>query len=151
MAGEKVITVNRKAWHEYFIEERIEAGIALTGTEVKSLRRGKVNLTDAYGQIKNEEAWLVQAHISPYDEGNIFNHEPRRKRKLLLHKYEIKKLFSKTAEKGYSLIPTRMYFSKGKVKVELALAKGKKLYDKRDAISEKQAKRDMERSVKGNR
>lgn len=145
MSGEKAITVNRKAWHEYFIEDKYEAGIALTGTEVKSLRRGKINLTDSYAQIKNGEAWLMQAHISPYEEGNIFNHEPRRKRKLLLHKEEIRKLFSKTAEKGFSLIPTRMYFSKGKVKVEIALAKGKKLYDKRDSLSEKQAKRDMER------
>lgn len=146
--GNKNIIVNRTAWHEYFIEDKFEAGIALVGTEVKSLRRGKVNLSDSYVVIKDREAFLVRAHISVYKEGNIFNHEPLRKRKLLLHKYEIDKLFSKTAEKGYSLIPLRLYFSKGRVKVEIALAKGKKLYDKRDSMAEKQAKRDIDRGLK---
>jgi len=146
--GNKNIVVNKDAWHEYFIEDKFEAGIALLGTEVKSLRRGKVNLSDSYVQIKNGEAWLVQAHISIYKEGNIFNHEPLRKRKLLLHKDEIAKLFSKISEKGYSLIPLRLYFSKGRIKVEIALAKGKKLYDKRDSMAEKQAKKDMDRGLK---
>ncbi len=148
MAEGKVIALNKKAWHEYFLEDKFEAGISLTGTEVKSLRRGKVNLSDSYVAIKNNEAWLLQAHISKYEEGNIFNHEPRRQRRLLLHRYEIEKLSSKTAEKGYSLIPVKLYFSKGRVKVEFALAKGKKLYDKRDSISEKQAKRDIDRGMK---
>ncbi len=148
MSDQKVIITNKKAWHDYFIEDRFEAGIVLTGTEVKSLRKGKVNLSDSYVSVKNGEAWLMQAHISPYEQGNIFNHEPRRARKLLLHKYEIGKLFIKTAERGYSLIPVKLYFSKGRVKVEIALAKGKKLYDKRDSISEKQAKRDIDRSMK---
>ena len=146
--GNKNIIVNRTAWHEFFIEDKYEAGIALMGTEVKSLRLGKVNLSDSYVVIKNREAFLVQAHISIYKEGNIFNHEPLRKRKLLLNKYEIDKLHSKIAEKGYSLIPIRMYFSKGRVKVEIALAKGKKLYDKRDSMAEKQAKRDIDRGLK---
>ena len=148
MSEGKVIALNKKAWHDYFIEDRFEAGIALTGTEVKSLRRGKVNLNDSYIVIKNKEAYLLQAHISQYEEGNIFNHEPRRSRKLLLHKYEIDKLFSKTVEKGYSLIPVKLYFLKGRVKIEFALAKGKKLYDKRDSISEKEAKRDIERGMR---
>lgn len=144
MSGDKILIQNKKAWHNYFIEDKLDAGIALTGTEVKSLRAGKANLNDAYASIKNGEAWLYQAYVSPYKEGNIFNHEPRRTRKLLLHKYQISKLFTKTKERGYSLIPTKIYVSKGKIKVEIALAKGKKLYDKRDVINYKQAKKDME-------
>jgi SsrA-binding protein len=146
---EKVhITENRKARHEFFIEETYEAGISLAGTEVKSLRAGRANLTDAYAVIKSGEAWLMQAHISPYKEGTYNNHEPKRPRKLLLHKAEIRKLHSKVNEKGYTLVPLRMYFFRGKVKVEIAVAKGKKLYDKRDSIAEKDAKRQIERGMR---
>jgi SsrA-binding protein len=145
------ITINRKAWHEYHIEEKIEAGIVLVGTEVKSLRAGKANLVDAYATIKDGEAWLVHAHISPYKEGTCFNHEPRRSRKLLLHRSQIKKLKACTKEKGFTIIPLRMYFVRGKAKVELALARGKKLYDKREAIAEKDARRAMERGMRNRR
>lgn len=142
------ITENKKARHEFFIEETYEAGISLIGTEVKSLRAGRANLTDAYAVIKNGEAWLMQAHISPYKEGTYNNHEPKRSRKLLLHKFEIRKLHSKVNEKGYTLVPLRMYFFRGKVKVEIAVAKGKKLYDKRDSIAEKDARRQIERGMR---
>lgn len=142
------ITENRKARHEFFIEEVFEAGVSLVGTEVKSLRAGRANLTDSYAVIKNGEAWLMQAHISPYKEGTYNNHEPKRSRKLLLHKFEIRKLHSKVNEKGYTLVPLRMYFFRGKVKVEIAVAKGKKLYDKRDSIAEKDARRQIERGVR---
>jgi len=142
------ITENKKARHEFFIEETYEAGISLVGTEVKSLRAGRANLTDAYAVIKNGEAWLMQAHISPYREGTYNNHEPKRSRKLLLHKFEIRKLHSKVNEKGYTLVPLRMYFFRGKVKVEIAVAKGKKLYDKRDSIAEKDARRQIERGMR---
>ncbi len=146
---EKVhITENRKARHQFFIEETYEAGISLVGTEVKSLRDGRANLTDAYAVIKNGEAWLMQAHISPYREGTYNNHEPKRARKLLLHKFEIRRLHSKVNEKGYTLVPLRMYFFRGKVKVEIAVAKGKKLYDKRDSIAEKDARRQIERGMR---
>ncbi len=140
--GIKILAQNKKAWHEYFIEERFEAGIVLMGTEVKSLRMGKANLSDSYVKIQNGEMWLLGTHISPYKEGNIFNHEPVRKRKLLMHKMQIAKLTTKVDEKGFSLIPVKMYLSKGKIKIEIALAKGKKLYDKRDSISTKQFKKD---------
>lgn len=143
MGDQKILIQNKKAWHEYFIEDRYEAGIILTGTEVKSLRNCRANLGDSYAKIKNGEIWLCQAHISPYKEGNIFNHDPLRNRKLLLHKQQIAKLFSKTEEKGYSLIPTKIYLSNGKIKIEIALAKGKKLYDKRDSLTAKQAKKDI--------
>lgn len=143
MGDQKILIQNKKAWHEYFIEDRYEAGMILTGTEVKSLRNCRANLGDSYAKIKNGEIWLCQAHISPYKEGNIFNHDPLRNRKLLLHKQQIAKLFSKTEEKGYSLIPTKIYLSNGKIKIEIALAKGKKLYDKRDSLTAKQAKKDI--------
>ncbi|MHC9540221.1 MAG: SsrA-binding protein SmpB [Vulcanimicrobiota bacterium] len=146
--GKIHITENKKARHEFFIEETYEAGISLVGTEVKSLRAGRANLTDAYAVIKNGEAWLMQAHISPYREGTYNNHEPKRSRKLLLHKFEIRKLHSKVNEKGYTLVPLRMYFFRGKVKVEIAVAKGKKLYDKRDSIAEKDARRQIERGMR---
>jgi len=145
---EKNITSNRKAFHEYFITQKIEAGISLLGTEVKALRSGKANLVDAYATIKNGEVWLVNAHIGFYDHGNINNHEPMRKRKLLLHKSEIKKLTVKLREKGFTLIPLRLYFSNGKVKVELGLARGKRSYDKREAIAKRDAQRDLDRKVK---
>jgi len=147
-AEEKNITVNRKAQHEYFIIQTYEAGIVLVGTEVKSLREGKVNLVDSYATIKNGEVWLINAHISEYRQGNINNHNPTRDRKLLLNKNEIRKLIGKTKEKGLTLIPLRMYFKNGRVKVELALAKGKKSYDKRETIAKKDFQREQERRIK---
>ena len=145
---EKNITVNRKARHEYAILQTIEAGIVLVGTEVKSLRQGKANLVDGYAKVENGEVWLVNAHISEYTQGNINNHDPRRERKLLLNKSEIRKLIGKTKEKGLTLIPLRLYFKNGKVKVELALAKGKKVYDKRRDIAKKDFQREQERRIK---
>jgi len=145
---EKNITVNRKAAHEYHILQTFEAGIALVGTEVKSLRQGKANLIDGYAKIENGEVWLVSVHISEYTQGNINNHDPRRDRKLLLNKSEIRKLIGKTKEKGLTLIPLRLYFKNGKVKVELAIAKGKKVYDKRRDIAKKDFQREQERRIK---
>jgi len=145
---EKNITVNRKARHEYTILQTIEAGIVLVGTEVKALRQGKANLVDGYAKIESGEVWLVNAHISEYTQGNINNHDPRRERKLLLNKSEIRKLIGKTKEKGLTLIPLRLYFKNGKVKVELALAKGKKVYDKRRDIAKKDFQREQERRIK---
>jgi len=147
--GEKLICQNKKAWHNYFIDDRYEAGISLLGTEVKSLREGRANLGDSYGKIKNGEIFLVDAHISPYTHGNRLNHDPLRTRKLLLHKREIRRLIGKVQEKGFTLIPLRLYFSDGKAKVELGLAKGKKLFDKREALRRKTMERDMERGRKG--
>ncbi len=145
---EKNITVNRKARHEYLIVQTYEAGIVLQGTEVKALRAGKANLVDSYANLNNGEVWLVGAHISVYEQGNINNHEPTRTRKLLLNKSEIRKLIGKVKEKGLTLIPLRLYFKNGKVKVELALAKGKKVYDKREAIAKRDLQRDQERRIK---
>ena len=145
---EKNITVNRKARHEYSILQTIEAGIVLVGTEVKALRQGKANLVDSYSKIQNGEIWLVNANISEYTQGNINNHDPRRDRKLLLNKSEIRKLIGKINEKGLTLIPLRLYFKKGKVKVELAVAKGKKVYDKRRDIAKRDFERDQERRIK---
>jgi SsrA-binding protein len=147
--GEKLICQNRKAWHEYFIEDRFEAGMVLLGTEVKSLRDGKASLGDSYAKIKEGEIFLVDAHINPYGHGNRFNHDPLRPRKLLLHKTEIRRLIGKIQEKGFTLIPLRLYFSDGKAKVELGLAKGKKLFDKRETLKRKAVERDMERGRKG--
>jgi SsrA-binding protein len=147
--GEKLICQNKKAWHNYFIEDKYEAGISLLGTEVKSLREGRANLGDSYGKIKNGEIFLVDAHISPYTHGNRFNPDPLRTRKLLLHKREIRRLIGKVQEKGFTLIPLRLYFSDGKAKVELGLAKGKKLFDKLETIKRKTMERDMERGRKG--
>ncbi len=145
---EKNITVNRKARHEYAIIQTYEAGIILVGTEVKSLRQGKANLVDSYGKLKNGEVWLIGAHINEYTQGNINNHDPIRDRKLLLNKSEIKKLISGTNEKGLTLIPLRLYFRNGKVKVEIALAKGKKVYDKRRDIAKKDFEREQQRKIK---
>ncbi len=145
---EKNITVNRKARHEYAIIQTYEAGIVLVGTEVKALRQGKANLVDSYANLKDGEVWLFGAHISVYEQGNINNHEPTRTRKLLLNKSEIKKLIGKVKEKGLTLIPLRLYFRNGKVKVELALAKGKKVYDKRESIAKRDMQRDQERNIK---
>jgi len=146
----KNIATNRRARHEYYIEESMEAGVVLTGTEVKSLRRGKGNLNDSYAQIKGTEIILYNCHISPYDYGNRFNHDPLRPRKLLLHKEEIRRLIGKTKEKGFTLVPLSMYFDqKNRVKVELALARGKKMYDKREDLAKKDAEREMARALKG--
>jgi SsrA-binding protein len=146
---EKVVATNRKAFHDYFIEERYEAGIMLQGTEVKSLREGRVNLQDSYASVRGSEVFLHQCHISPYSHGNIMNHEPTRVRKLLLRKIEINKLLGKTQQKGLTLIPLRIYFSKrGYAKVELGLAKGKKLYDRRETIKTREAGREVQRAIK---
>ncbi|MGY0373036.1 SsrA-binding protein SmpB [Clostridium sp. JNZ J1-5] len=139
---------NRKAYHDYFIDEVFEAGIALVGTEVKSIRGGKANLKDSYAQVKNGEVFVCNMHVSPYEKGNIFNKDPLRERKLLLHKKEIDTLLGYTAQKGFTLIPLSLYLKKGKVKLALGVARGKKNYDKRDAIAEKSAKRDIDRQMK---
>ena len=142
------VTSNRKAYHDYFIEETLEAGMSLQGTEVKSLRLGLANLTDSYAIVKNEEMFLLNATISPYPMGNISNHDPLRTRKLLLHKEEIRKLTWKMTQKGFTLIPLKIYFVRGKAKVLIGLAKGKKAFDKRETIKEKESKREVERVVK---
>lgn len=139
---------NRKARHDFHIHETYEAGLVLTGTEVKSLRAGKANLKDAYARIDNGEMMLHQMHISPYEQGNRFNHEPLRVRKLLMHRLEIIKLLSKTKEKGYTLVPLKLYFTRGRAKLELGLASGKKNYDKRQDIAERDAKREMDRAFR---
>lgn len=144
----KVIANNKKARHDYFIEETYEAGIELAGTEVKSIRLGKVNLKDSYASIKGSEVFVHQMHISPYEKGNIYNKDPLRVRKLLLHKSEIRKLIGYTQQQGYALIPLQLYLTRGLVKMELGVAKGKKLYDKRQELAKKDAKRDMERAFK---
>jgi len=145
----KVVCTNRKASKNYHIIEKMEAGIALTGTEVKSLRAGMAHLQDAYAAVEGEELYLYNAHISPYKEGNRFNHEPKRTRKLLMHKREIRRLIGKVQQKGLTLIPLSFYFNdEGKVKVEIGLARGKRSYDKRREIAERDAKRDMRRAFK---
>jgi len=145
----KNITTNRKARFEYFVLSTYEAGIVLQGTEVKSLRQGKINLVDSYALLKNNELWLIGTHISEYTQGNINNHEPTRERKLLLNRNELRKLASKAAEKGLTIIPLSLYFKNGKVKVEIGLCKGKKLYDKRESIAKKDQKRDQDRRSAG--
>jgi SsrA-binding protein len=141
---EKIVVRNRKAAHDYFVLDRYEAGIVLKGTEVKSLRLGNANLQDGYAVVKDGEVWLIGLHISPFEKGNINNHDPKRDRKLLLHKQEIRRMFGKLSQKGLTLVPLRIYFTKKVAKVELAIARGKKEYDKREAI----AKRDAERSMR---
>ena len=143
------VATNRKAFHDYFIEETLEAGMALQGTEVKSLRLGLANLTDSYAIVKNNEMFLFNATISPYPFGNIMNHEPLRTRKLLLHREEIRKLITKISQKGFTLIPLKIYFVRGKAKALIGLARGKRSYDKRETIKAKESKREMERVVKG--
>ena len=143
-----LIAQNKKAYHDYFVDDTYEAGISLFGTEVKSVRQGKVNLKDSYVSVKTGEAFLIGAHISPYEKGNIFNRDPLRSRKLLLHKREIMKLLGKIKEKGYTLVPLQVYFSSGRAKIEIGLAKGKKLYDKRDDIAKKDQRRESERDFK---
>lgn len=144
----KVISQNKKARHDYFIEQSIEAGIVLSGTEVKSIRQGKVNLKDSYASIEHGEVFVKGMHISPYEQGNIFNKEPMQDRKLLLHRMEITRLIGLTQQKGLTLVPLQLYFKHGKVKLELGVAKGKKLYDKREDIAEKDAKREIDRKLK---
>lgn len=144
----KLVANNKKAYHDYFIDEKYEAGIALCGTEVKSLRLGKCSVKEAFVRIENGEAWIYGMNVSPYEKGNIFNKDPLRVRKLLLHKAEINKLAGKMAEKGFTLVPLQVYFTKGKVKVEIGLARGKKLYDKRHDIAKKDARRETEREFK---
>lgn len=144
----KVMARNRDAYHEYFIEEELEAGISLCGTEVKSIRQGTLNLKDAWCGIKDGEVLVNQMHISPYEKGNIFNRDPRRPRRLLLHKREIMRLYGKVKQNGYALIPLSVYFKGSRVKVNLGLCKGKKLYDKRQAAAERDAKRQIDRAMK---
>lgn len=144
----KIVSQNKKAYHDYFILDTYEAGIELKGTEIKSVRKGSTNLKDAFIRIKNDEAYIENMHIAPYEQGNRFNHEPLRTRKLLLHRKEIKKLQKEVKENGLTIIPTKLYFNTSKVKVEVALARGKKLYDKRQDLKAKDAKRDVERALK---
>lgn len=146
----KIIAQNKKAWHDYFVDEKYEAGIVLTGTEVKSLRAGGVNLKDAYCHIENGEIFVVGMHISPYEHGNIFNRDPLRERKLLMHKKEILKLHGQLTQKGLTLVPLSLYFSGSHVKVEVGLCRGKKLYDKRDSIAARDANREIDRRMKDN-
>lgn len=150
-SGIKIICDNRKAGHHYFLEDRFEAGLVLTGTEVKSLRSGKANLQDAYAIIKNGELFLINAHIAPYEQGNRENHDPLRTRKLLVHKSELHKLFGKSEIRGFTLIPTKLYFKKGRAKVEIALAKGKTGIDKRQTTKDREAKRELEKVAKHSR
>jgi len=145
---ERIVSTNRKAYHDYTIVETYEAGLSLLGTEVKSLREGKANLRDSYVIIKDGEAFLLNCHISPYSHGNIQNHEPLRTRKLLLHKREIDSLWGKVRQKGFTLIPLKIYFKNGRAKVEIGLCKGKRVYEKREAIKEKEAQREIERHLR---
>jgi SsrA-binding protein len=148
---EKILCENKKARHDYFIEETYEAGIALEGTEVKSLRLGKANLKDSYVQIEEQEAFLHNTHVSPYPYGHQFNHDPERVRKLLLHKREIRRLMGKTQERGYSLVPLRIYLKNGRIKIEIGLGKGKTIYDKREVLKKRSADREIEKALKNNR
>ena len=147
-AGIKLIANNKKAFHDYFIEDTYETGIALAGTEVKSLRAGRCSIKEAFVRVENGEVYVYGMHISPYEKGNIFNKDPLRVKKLLLHKQEINKLLGKIKEKGYTLVPLQVYFKEGKAKVEIGLARGKKLYDKREDIAKKDARRETEREFK---
>jgi len=144
----KVLASNRKAYHEYYIDETHEAGVVLTGTEIKSVRAGSVNLRDSYAQVRNGEMWLMNVHIAPYEPASRQNVDPYRERKLLMHRKEILRLFGRVQEKGLTLIPLRIYLQKNKAKVEIGLARGKKQYDKREAIAKRDAAREMERAVK---
>ena len=147
----KIVAKNQKAYHEYFIEEKFETGIELSGTEVKSLRRGNANLKDSFCRIEDGEIFAYGIHISPYEQGNIFNKDPLRVKKLLMHRREINKLFGLVSQKGYTLVPLSLYFSGSRVKVQLALCTGKKLYDKRESDAKRSAARDIDRAMKGDR
>ena len=146
--GIRTIAQNRKAFHDYFVEEKIECGIALFGTEVKSIRQGKVNLKESWAQIRKGEVWVEGMHISPYEQGNIFNRDPLRAKKLLLHRKEIRKLDSLVMRQGYTLIPLELYFRDGRVKVELGLCKGKQLHDKRNSMARKDSEREIQRALR---
>lgn len=146
----KIVATNRKASHEFFLLERFEAGIALQGSEIKSIRAGQISLAEAYVQVDGRQAWLMDAHVAPYEQASIFNHEPRRPRRLLLHRSEIRQLWNEVRQKGVTIIPVRVYLKEGRAKIEIALAKGKKLYDKRDAIAKRDAEREIERNFKRN-
>jgi SsrA-binding protein len=145
---DKTVAVNRRARHEYAVEETLEAGIALTGTEIKSIRAGRVNLAEAYARIEKGEAWLIGAHIAPYEQGNRNNHEPTRTRKLLLHRDQISELIGRTQAKGFTLVPLKLYIRNGMAKLEIGIAKGKKAYDKRRTIAARDARRELERATK---
>ena len=149
--GIKLVAQNKKAYHDYHIEETFEAGIALTGTEVKSLRAGRVNLRDSYAAVEKGELFLIGMHISPYEQGNIFNHDPLRPRKLLMHAREIRRLYGKVQMAGYTLVPTKLYLKDGRVKVEIGLAKGKTTYDKRQTLREQQDRREADRAIAARR
>jgi SsrA-binding protein len=149
--GEKLIVDNRRARHDYHLSDRVEAGLALAGTEVKALRDGKATLQQAYAEIRDGEAWLVGLHIPEYGQGNRANHDPDRARKLLLHRREIDRLYAQVREKGFTLVPTRLYFKDGRVKAEIAVGRGKELHDKRRAIADRDAKRQMERELRARR
>jgi SsrA-binding protein len=149
LAAQRDIAINRRARHEYHIDETVEAGIVLAGSEVKSLRAGRANLNDSYARIDRGEAWLLNLHISPYGPASQFGHEPTRTRKLLLHAREIERLAGKVKERGYTLVPLRLYFKDGRAKVEVALARGKKTHDKRETLREREARLDIERATKG--
>ena len=151
MSGTKLITDNRRARHDYHLLDRFEAGVVLTGTEVKSLREGRVTLAQAYADVRGNEVWLIGAEIATYDQGNIANHEPARDRKLLLHRGEIATLIGRVRERGQTLVPTRLYFKNGRVKVEIAVARGKERIDKRRDLADRDAKRQIERAVKSRR
>lgn len=145
----KVVANNRKAGFEYFLLERFEAGLALTGTEIKSIRAGQMSIAEAYVDVENgEEAWLIESHIAPYEQGNRFNHDPKRKRRLLLHKKEIRELWNNVRQKGMTIVPTRVYLKEGRAKIEIALAKGKKAYDKRATIAKRDEARNAERATR---
>lgn len=144
---EKIVARNRKASHDYFLEDRYEAGLVLRGTEIKSIRAGQVSLKEAHVVVDGDEAWIVDMHIGPYEAASKYNHEPKRRRKLLLHKREIDRLYGKVKQKGYTIIPTQLYLIRGLAKVEIALARGKRKYDKRRELAEKAAQRDVERAL----
>jgi SsrA-binding protein len=151
--GIKRVAENRKAYHDFFIDETYEAGMVLVGTEVKSLREGRINLRDSFVEVKGSahapELFLVGAHVSPFEQGNIWNHEPLRPRKLLLHRHEIERIAQRVRERGYTVVPTKVYFKDGRAKIEIGMARGKKLYDKRHDMAERDAKRDVDRALRG--
>ncbi len=146
-AKDRVVATNRKAYHDYFIDEVVEAGVVLTGTEIKSVRAGRLSLRDSYAKVEDDEMWLHNTHISIYEQGNRFNHDPDRPRKLLLHRAQIRQLSRKVLEKGFTLIPLRVYLKEGLAKVELALARGRRSYDKREAVAEREADREIQREL----